>query len=87
MTTDRDPRVDPKPGDVLEKKYKGQSRGSNERTVDEVYDDCVTQPCPRNRRVVYTGDNVCAPDIGIRSWRRWAAGATVIRCAEEKGSR
>ncbi len=81
----RDPRRDPKPGDRLEKKYQGQyfeSCGYNEREVDEVYDDCVTQPCPKNRRVVYVGDNVCSPDISIRSWRAWAKNAKVLHAAD-----
>ena len=73
----RDPRVDPRPGDVLSK------RDGRDREVDEVYDDCVMQPCPRNRRVVYTGDWCCYPEVDIRTWRRWAATAEVIFVAGE----
>lgn len=80
----RDPRIDPIPGDVLEKKYQGrlfEARGYMEREVDEVYDDCVTQSCPRNRRVVYVGPDVCSPDISINAWRKWAKGAKVTKQA------
>lgn len=71
----RDPRVDPMPGDVLSKKYRGryfESRGYNERTVDEV----------GGGRVIYVGDNVCAPEITLKSWRKWATTAKVVHVAE-----
>lgn len=75
MSAPRDPRIDPKPGDILIK-------GPKEREVDYVYDDCVTQPCPRNRRVVYVGQDICSRNISIRSWRKWAAGTKIERLAK-----
>lgn len=81
MTEQRDPRVNPRPGDVLRKKYQGQyfeSRGYNERQVDEVYDGADGT----GRRVIYVGSNVCTPEISIASWRKWAKTAKVIICAD-----
>ena len=78
--TERDPRTDPKPGDVLQKKYQGQyfeSRGYMERQVDEIYsraDDKLV--------VVYVGPNVCVPEVLLSSWRKWAKTAEVIHRAE-----
>lgn len=80
---ERDPRIDPRPGDVLRKKYQGrlfEARSYIERQVDEVYDAPVAGSARRKRnwRVVYVGDNVCAPEISIHSWRKWAREAEVI---------
>lgn len=71
----RDPRVDPKAGDILQKKYQGQyfeSRSTYARQVDEVDDGKVT----------YVGENVCAPTMSLKSWRRWAKNAEVIHAAD-----
>lgn len=73
---ERDPRVDPRPGDVLRKKYMGQyfeSRAYNERTVDEVYQ------CEGGTMVVYVGPNVCTPEIKLSSWRKWAKDAKILK--------
>ena len=76
----RDPRVDPRPGDVLSKKYQGrllEVRERIEREVDEVFDTRTG-----NRRVVYFGDHGCSPDISINSWRKWAATARIVKVAD-----
>ena len=67
---ERDPRVTPVAGDVLSKPIR--EHAWRQRQVDEV--------TPVG--VVYVGDDVCSPEITIRAWRRWAAGATVIKRAE-----
>ncbi len=72
----RDPRVDPRVGDVLRKKYQGrlfEARGYIEREVSEVDDPDVC----------YVGPDVCEPRVSIRSWRRWAKNAKVIHAAPE----
>ncbi len=71
MPSERDPRVDPRPGDVLEKKYQGQyfeSRGYIERQVFEV----------DGKRVTYVGPDVCSPTITLKSWRQWARKSKVL---------
>lgn len=78
----RDPRVDPLPGDALRKKYQGQyfeSRGYIEREVDEVYAIPGQMPRSKYMRVVYVGDSVCAPEVTLASWRRWAKGSEVTK--------
>jgi hypothetical protein len=72
----RDPRVDPKPGDVLRKKYQGQyfeSRAYRDRQVSEVDSGIVR----------YVGDWCCEPAMKLASWRRWAKDATVVSVAPE----
>lgn len=72
----RDPRKDPRIGDVLRKKYQGQyfeSRGYNER---EVFDVLETSD---GTKVVYVAPGVCTPEVRLSSWRKWAKRATVIK--------
>ncbi len=72
----RDPRRDPRPGDVLRKKFQGQyfeSRGYREREVFDV----------DNGKVTYVGVDVCTPTISISAWRRWAVNATVVEQGAE----
>jgi hypothetical protein len=74
---ERDPRINPMPGDVLRKKYQGrpfEARSYVEREVDEV----------DARTVTYVGPDVCAPVISRRAWRKWAATAENVTRAEEK---
>ena len=73
--TDRDPRVDPRPGDLLE-------QNTNRRLVTSIEGGRV--------RYIHTrlmfweshgwyGDNPCW--TRVENWRKWAAGATVVRKA------
>lgn len=65
----RDPRLDPRAGDVLRK-------GRVERRVDETYAGGfrVRWSKPPGWRLYCT----------LETWRRWAAGAEVLRVAEEE---
>ncbi len=71
----RDPRKDPRPGDVLQKKFQGQyfeSRGYYSREVFDI----------DGAKVTYVGVNVCAPTITLNAWRRWAKNADIVQQAQ-----
>lgn len=75
----RDPRKDPQPGDVLEKKYQGrffESRGYIEREVNHVFRNPV-----EGTFVTYIDTNICAPAVLLSTWRRWAKNAKVVKLA------
>lgn len=67
----RDPRVDPRPGDVVE--YRGITVEVQRWGHGQVFYRCADSMGWMNP----TGSL-------IGQWRRWAAGATVVRVAEEK---
>ena len=71
----RDPRVDPRPGDVLKAKY--ESGYLCRRTV--------TGTTPLGN-IFYRERGFGSRDqiIGPKEWRRWAAGATVVRVSGEE---
>lgn len=68
--SERDPRVDPKPGDVLRKER-------DERWIEEVFVH------GRAKRVNFVRPDLIAESITIGAHRKWAATATVVRRAEE----
>lgn len=71
VSNQRDPRVDPKPGDVL-------SVGGSQRQVDGV-------GCRFGTGEIQVGWVRSCGDSGsmsLKSWKRWAAKAEVIRAAE-----
>ncbi len=69
----RDPRVDPRSGDVLLGARSMKARKA--RTVYQVDDDGLVR--------FQIGGSKSAHWWGIQAWREWAATATVIRTAEE----
>lgn len=74
-TPERDPRRDPIAEDVL-------SRDGKEREVDEVYSvqrEGIGRNSMKYLRVVYVGTGVCSPEMTLRSWRKWAATAQIIK--------
>lgn len=64
---ERDPRIDPIAGDVLQKEFR--AHGYRNREVDEV----------TPKTVIYVGEDTCAPEISLRSWRKWAVNADIIK--------
>jgi hypothetical protein len=72
----RDPRIDPRPGDVLEKKYQGQyfeSRGYHQRRVVRIAG-----------RLEYSQAGWMEGSTRLcdfSTWRRWAKNAEVIHHA------
>lgn len=81
----RDPRINPRAGDVLRKKYAGrlfECRGYIEREVDEVYAIPGKPSRCQHMRVIYVGDSVCTPEVTLPSWRKWARNAQVIKVSD-----
>ncbi len=76
-TANRDPRINPLPGDVLRKKYQGQyfeSRGYITREVAGIGEHCVS----------FFGRFENASEVvTFSAWRKWAKDATVERSAVE----
>ena len=78
--SERDPRVDPMPGDVLTKNGK-------EREVDEVYTvkrEGIARNAMKYLRVIYVGAEACSPEITLRAWRKWAANAEVVQAGKKE---
>lgn len=72
MPSDRDPRVDPRLGDELEKR---NVRWTTHRVVEKVMNGAV--------RYVELGDyHHTVNDELLRYWRKWAKSAEVIHAAE-----
>lgn len=71
----RDPRRDPRAVDVLRLSAKaaGNWQRGQRRTVTYVHDDGTVR-YDRGR---------CSNEVEADAWRRWAAGAEVLRVAEE----
>jgi hypothetical protein len=68
----RDPRKDPRPGDILRPNVRRSSHfDSRDRTVSDV----------DNGRVYYVGTWCCEPNVSLASWRKWAKTAEVIKTA------
>lgn len=68
--SERDPRRDPKVGDVLVNK-----RGVEREIVGILFTGCA-------RIIEYVGPNVFSPQIKLAGWRSWAKDAEVISRAE-----
>lgn len=72
--SERDPRVDPMPGDVL----------TYTTTLKRV--KCVRRVIKVSaRKVLYKLDERFTIYDWKNDWKRWAAGATVVRQAQDKG--
>ena len=68
--TNRDPKIDPKPGDILRKKFQGalfESRSYYEREVTH----------RTEKSVGYLGTNR-GSHTSLRNWRSWAKSAEVV---------
>ncbi len=75
LGTTRDPRVDPQPGDVLQKftaRHGGESRSYIERSVTQRWNT----PGYEDRIFFGVEGSVLLP-----VWRKWAKGAKVIHAA------
>lgn len=74
--SERDSRIDPRPGDVLQGNVSGKTRVKTITAVTELMGGYVVV-----RSVLENGRNSSS---WIEGWRKWAAGATVISQAEEQ---
>lgn len=72
--SERDPRRDPKVGDVLAKNGK-------DRKVTEIIGP-IHKGYSVRMRVEYVGTGVSSPDVTLRSWRSWAKDAEVTSRAD-----
>ncbi len=80
MQSERDPRTDPQPGDVL--RWEEGGGGPIQRAVLEVVPR-VRVPLIKFLSTFGDGKSVTY-QLGLYVWRKWAAGATVIRRAGDK---
>lgn len=77
MTDKRDPRVDPKPGDVISRDFAAAKQGCIIRDVDDVRGGGGFIFCRRDNGYV------SKPMILSREqWQKWAKNADVIYAAE-----
>lgn len=73
----RDPRVNPKCGDVLRKTIKHWNGEADSRTEEREVSE-IDGP-----HVYYVGVHCCEPKLLLKNWRRWAKTAEVVKQAEE----
>lgn len=75
----RDPRRDPRAGDVL----RGRKEWVKPRRVERRVEFVSEGDPPIVYFVSHGGMQDCENNASLRSWRRWAAGAEVIRVADD----
>lgn len=76
MSAIRDPRLNPQPGDILEKI--SRNRGIRRHLIRCVTHGPIFPPNPNWCYSVRYTDGVTGKKCDLRAWRRWAKSAEVI---------